>query len=197
MQVEVCNPTFQKLEAFWRDRASRPVDKLQTVKVESVIKQCLRTDDFFKDGLDLGCGEGRLLPLLSDYCGHIWAVDIIDSLLLKAGEKGANITPILAGWPYELFLPDARIDLLTAFFVFQHIVDDTIFAATVKEINRVLKPGARVIIIDNAVDTASHVRPRGVSPLVTALGLANASSKRITLGSKPNDHWLIDGIRRA
>lgn len=195
LAVETENIAFQKLEAFWRARVGRLADKLQTVKVESVVKQCLHATDFFKDGLDLGCGEGRFVPLLANYCGHVWAVDIIDSMLLHAKEKAANVTPILAGWPYELFLPDARVRLLTAFFVFQHIVDDEIFDATVKELKRVLVPGARVLIIDNAVDNASHVRPRGVPSLTAALGLTNVNSKRITLGSKPNDHWLIDGTR--
>jgi SAM-dependent methyltransferase len=95
------------------------------------------------DVLEVGCGEGRGLNLLTERARSFTAVDklkpVLDELQLKypaAKFISMNIPP-LGG------LPDNAFDLVVSFQVIEHIQDDILF---LKEINRVLKPGGTALI---------------------------------------------------
>jgi 2-polyprenyl-3-methyl-5-hydroxy-6-metoxy-1,4-benzoquinol methylase len=95
------------------------------------------------DVLEVGCGEGRGINLLMEHARSFTAVDkikpVLDELQKKyptAGFMAMNIPPF-AG------LHDNTYDLVVTFQVIEHIQNDRLF---LKEIHRVMKPGATALI---------------------------------------------------
>lgn len=195
------NPAvFGRWTAFWRDRWRKKGDAYsgtieQTHAIEDILRGLFTSRDYYTDAMDFGAGHGRFCDFMSLYCGHIWAADIVDDMLDCYAVRSPTVTPLRMEWPPNIPLRDDKLDLLWAFFTFQHIVDPTIFQHVTQELRRVLKPGSRVLIIDNACDTANHVRSRGPDVLGKALGLQPGFSKILITIGKPQDHWLIDGVK--
>jgi ubiquinone/menaquinone biosynthesis C-methylase UbiE len=183
-----------KYKTFWQNRmASRGEDRMQTTKVCHVLRQRLTDNPTFASAIDLGCGNGRFLPLLSAFCQHTWAIDILPQLVPCIVARSVSSTPYIVTEPFQL--PDGPHDFLFACFLFQHLVDDDVFAEVTTELRRVLKPGARVIIIDNAMDKAAHVRPRTADDFIKSLALSTTTiAKRVTVNKRENDHWIVDGV---
>lgn len=163
--------------------------------IEKLYWDRVGRDAHFENALDFGCGYGRFTPMLCNSCGHVWAVDILEESLEHVRGSAPNVTPVLAEFPLKLLNEDNSIDLLWACLILQHIVKDDLFDATMKELSRLLKPGARVIIIDNAVDQAPHVKPRGPDVLMGALGAKADFAQKVTINKRASDHWLIDGTK--
>jgi SAM-dependent methyltransferase len=90
--------------------------------------------------LDVGCGTGANLILLSKY-GDAEGVDVSEDALAFCRERGLEKVRLGAGedLPYE----DGEFDLVTAFDVVEHMDDDL---AGIKEMRRVLRPGGRVLL---------------------------------------------------
>jgi 2-polyprenyl-3-methyl-5-hydroxy-6-metoxy-1,4-benzoquinol methylase len=95
------------------------------------------------DVLEVGCGEGRGIPLLTEYAKSFTAVDkikeAIDELQKKhpAGRFLSMNIPPLSG------LADNAYDVVVSFQVIEHIKNDALF---LKEIQRVLKPGGTALL---------------------------------------------------
>ena len=90
--------------------------------------------------LDVGCGTGANLLLLSKY-GDAEGVDISDDALSFCRERG--LQKVTKGAAEELPYADGLFDLITAFDVVEHLDDDV---AGLKEMRRVLRPGGRVLL---------------------------------------------------
>ncbi|HSB28321.1 MAG TPA: class I SAM-dependent methyltransferase [Pyrinomonadaceae bacterium] len=90
--------------------------------------------------LDVGCGTGANLLLLSKY-GDAEGVDISEDALSFCRERGLD--KVKLGAAEELPYEDGTFDLVTAFDVVEHMDDDV---AGLREMRRVLRPGGRVLI---------------------------------------------------
>ncbi len=90
--------------------------------------------------LDVGCGTGASLLMLSEY-GEAEGVDISEDALAFCRERGLDKVSLGAGekLPYE----DSTFDLVTALDVVEHMDDDL---AGLREMRRVLRPGGRVLL---------------------------------------------------
>ena len=101
---------------------------------------CRRVTDRRPRILDVGCGTGANLIMLSKY-GDAEGVDISEDALAFCRERGLDKVRLGAGeaLPYE----DATFDLVTAFDVVEHMDDDL---AGLSEMYRVLRPGGRVLL---------------------------------------------------
>ncbi|HEX6046167.1 MAG TPA: class I SAM-dependent methyltransferase [Pyrinomonadaceae bacterium] len=90
--------------------------------------------------LDVGCGTGANLLLLSKY-GQAEGVDVSEDALAFCRARGLDKVRLGAGeeLPYE----DGTFDLVTAFDVVEHMDDDL---AGLTEMRRVLRPGGRVLL---------------------------------------------------
>lgn len=203
---ETAELAHQKLEAFWRDKSSKQgigyvghkdqSHLTQQKRIEDILRTRILPTAYYKDMLDYGCGYGRFIPFWNNFAGHIWAVDLLDEMLKQAAGQAPNVSAVRSVFPIRLPVRPHTIELLWSCLVFQHIVDDSLFFATALELTNLLKPGARVLLIDNAVDKAPHVKPRGPAVLCQALGLRpDYKAEKITINSRPNDHWLIDGFK--
>lgn len=101
---------------------------------------CRRVTDRRPRILDVGCGTGANLLMLSEY-GDAEGVDISEDALAFCRERGLDKVKLGAGeaLPYE----DGTFDLVTGLDVVEHLDDDL---AGLREMRRVLRPGGRVLL---------------------------------------------------
>src|SRR5918996_2917216 len=128
---------------------------------EFVEAICRRVTDRRPRILDVGCGTGANLIMLSKY-GDAEGVDISEDALAFCRERGLDKVRLGAG--EELPYGDGTFDLVTAFDVVEHMDDDL---AGLSEMRRVLRPGGRVLLFVPAFmflwglqDDVSHHRRR-------------------------------------
>jgi len=151
----------------------------------------------YEEALDLGAGSGRFIPWLTTRCNRLWAADVVPGRIDALRRKDPLVNAIQLTQDQKLPFKSPRLDLLFACLVFQHLTDDRLFTELTREVARCLKPGARVIVVDNAVDRAFHVKPRGPEALAKALQLAPGwRADRVSIiPGHVADHWLLDGRR--
>ncbi len=110
------------------------------ILADFVEKICRQVTDRRPKILDVGCGTGANLLMLSKY-GDAEGVDISEDALAFCRERGLEEVRLGAGekLPYE----DGTFDLVTAFDVVEHMDDDL---AGLREMRRVLRPGGRALL---------------------------------------------------
>jgi len=109
--------------------------------IGSFVKEiCDQVTDRRAHILDVGCGTGANLVLLSEF-GDAEGVDISPDALAFCRERGLDNVKLGAGeaLPYE----DNEFDLVTALDVVEHMDDDV---AGLREMRRVLRPGGRLLL---------------------------------------------------
>jgi len=95
--------------------------------------------------LEIGCGAGRLTRALGKLFGEVHAVDV-------SGEMIAQARTALAGMPHvHLYqnngcdlsvIPPLEFDFAYSAIVFQHIASREVIESYVREVARLLRPGA-------------------------------------------------------
>lgn len=95
------------------------------------------------DLLEVGCGEGRGVEILSQQVDTYTAVDKIVEIESSIRRKFSEINFINMNVPPFRGLEDDTFDVVVSFQVIEHIQDDALF---LEEIHRVLKPGGKAII---------------------------------------------------
>jgi SAM-dependent methyltransferase len=96
--------------------------------------------------VDVGCGLGRLTRAATVFgAGQVHAIDISEEMLQRAREYNADLDVV--NWVHGSGsslegIPDGVADGLVSHVVFQHIPDPQITLAYVRDMGRVLKPGA-------------------------------------------------------
>ncbi len=93
--------------------------------------------------LEIGCGFGRGVEVLTQACDHYTGVDKIEGLVKELQSKYPGSKFIAANIPPLSGLEDNTYDWIVSFQVIEHIKDDH---AYLQEIKRVLKPGGKAII---------------------------------------------------
>ena len=111
--------------------------KILTRFIEDI---CRRVTDRRPRILDVGCGTGANLLMLSQF-GDAEGVDVSEDALAFCRERGLENVKLGAAeqLPYE----DGTFDLVTALDVVEHLDDDL---AGLREMRRVLRPGGRVLL---------------------------------------------------
>jgi SAM-dependent methyltransferase len=143
---------------------------------------CSRVTDRRPRILDVGCGTGANLLMLSHY-GNAEGVDISNDALAFCRERGLDQVKLGAGekLPYD----DGTFDLVTAFDVVEHMDDDL---AGLREMRRVLRPGGRVLLFVPAFmflwgvqdDVSNHRRRYRMPELTRVLEQAGFEIERTT-----------------
>jgi SAM-dependent methyltransferase len=110
------------------------------ILADFVEKICRQVTDRRPRILDVGCGTGANLLMLSQY-GDAEGVDVSEDALAFCRERGLDRVTLGAAekLPYE----DGTFDLVTALDVVEHLDDDL---AGLREMRRVLRPGGRVLL---------------------------------------------------
>lgn len=138
--------------------------------------------------LEVGCGEGRGIPLILGHTPDFTAVDKIESVIDQLKKKFPTASFVSMNIPPLTGLPDNTYDVVVSFQVIEHIKDDALF---MKEIARVLRPGG-VALITTPNRTMSltrnpwHIREY-IAPELTTLArrfFAEVEMKGITGNSR-------------
>ena len=101
--------------------------------------------------LDVATGTGHTAFFFAQHEAHVFAVDINDEMLAVAQEESDRKSlscRFLKGFANDLPFDDAKFDLVTTRLAAHHFKAPGDFLA---EAHRVLKPGGRVMLIDNVV----------------------------------------------
>ena len=95
--------------------------------------------------LEIGCGAGRITHALADLFGEVWAVDISDEMIKQARAllAGKPNTHVYRNNGKDLgVLPPVTFDFAFSYIVFQHIPSLEVVENYVREVHRMLRPGA-------------------------------------------------------
>ncbi|MBD2701395.1 class I SAM-dependent methyltransferase [Spirosoma sp. BT702] len=93
--------------------------------------------------LEIGCGWGRGLELLTKAADHYTGIDKNEALIKALGEAYPDATFIAANIPPLSGLADNTFDFIVTFQVIEHIENDDLF---IREAHRVLKPGGKLLL---------------------------------------------------
>jgi SAM-dependent methyltransferase len=120
------------------------IDRLQWRAIKAVIPTRGRL-------LDFGCGTGRFARRIRElglsYTGVDTAFDLLRFARGKHGDSGVNFV-----YPNATHLPfaDAHFDVCIVCMVFQYLSNTPRGETTLREIHRVLAPGGRLVMIEQA-----------------------------------------------
>ncbi|MBD2755940.1 class I SAM-dependent methyltransferase [Spirosoma validum] len=93
--------------------------------------------------LEIGCGWGRGLELLTKAADHYTGIDKNTELISALGKAYPDATFMAANIPPLRGLADNTFDYIVTFQVIEHIENDDLF---IKEAHRVLKPGGKLLL---------------------------------------------------
>ncbi|KAI1336271.1 S-adenosyl-L-methionine-dependent methyltransferase [Xylariaceae sp. FL0016] len=160
--------------------------------------------------LDLGCGRGRVAAHMTSHTGaHVTGLNIDANQIAQAREFNAHLgfsNDFVVHDQNELPLPfpDASFD---AFYEIQALSLCKDPSALFKEIHRVLKPGARFLLLDwvslppyNPSDPVHAGLMRRVKPLIGAVGTPTPASFKKALVDAgfhvtTSDNPSMDGLQ--
>jgi ubiquinone/menaquinone biosynthesis C-methylase UbiE len=95
--------------------------------------------------LEIGCGAGRVTRALSRVFGEVHGVDVSGEMIARAKELLAdrpNVRLYKNNGADLAVLPDLQYDFAFSIIVFQHIARREVIERYVREVRRVLRPGA-------------------------------------------------------
>jgi ubiquinone/menaquinone biosynthesis C-methylase UbiE len=95
--------------------------------------------------LEIGCGAGRITRALTEVFGEVYAVDVSDEMIKIARTALADRpnAHLYANNGVDLsVLPQVTFDFAFSYIVFQHIPSLFVIESYVREVHRVLRPGA-------------------------------------------------------
>jgi ubiquinone/menaquinone biosynthesis C-methylase UbiE len=93
--------------------------------------------------LEIGCGWGRGLELLTQAANHYTGIDKNEDLITSLQREYPQSTFIAANIPPLSGFADNIFDFIVTFQVIEHIDNDDLF---IKEAHRVLKPGGKLLL---------------------------------------------------
>lgn len=96
---------------------------------------------------DVGCGFGRLTPVLSEFAPAVIGFEREASLLNTARQLLPSLEFVQVETLESLPVPDASAEFVMTFTVLQHM-PDTQAEAVIREIVRVLAPGGHVLAVE-------------------------------------------------
>jgi ubiquinone/menaquinone biosynthesis C-methylase UbiE len=105
-------------------------------------------DRKYERALDVGIGNGRLLPIYAPYAKHITGMDIsseqLDQATNAARELGINFDTKVCQEASKIEIPDNSYDLIICSRVLQHVYD---WRESVAEFARILKSGGDLVLL--------------------------------------------------
>ena len=110
--------------------------------------------------LDLGCGTGYSTLRLAQQGYRVNGIDISDKFLGETDAKVASGLEYCVGDALELPFHDATFDAVSSFDMIEHVSDA---GQVLSEVNRILRPGGRVVF----------VCPNYCSPVIPLKALVN------------------------
>jgi ubiquinone/menaquinone biosynthesis C-methylase UbiE len=109
------------------------------------IRYILKSIDNIKNAkiLDVGCGKGGMVRILSKLGAQVHGIDISKELLKEA--KKIPLATIKIGSATDIPYPDDTFDYVISNEVIEHVPSTE---KAIKEMSRVVKKGGKIILID-------------------------------------------------
>jgi SAM-dependent methyltransferase len=111
-----------------------------------MINICQGKDPKQMKVLEIGCGAGRVTSALAELFGHVYGVDVSGEMIRQATQARAsrpNVTLIQNNGTDLGLIPDSgTFDFAFSSIVFQHIPSRAVIENYVREVHRLLRPGA-------------------------------------------------------
>ena len=102
----------------------------------------------YEKALDVGIGNGRLLPIYAPHAAHITGMDIsseqLDHAAQVAGELNLKFESVLCQEASRIEIADESFDLIVCSRVLQHVFD---WRESVAEFARLLKPNGDLVLL--------------------------------------------------
>ncbi len=128
------------------------VTTMQKKKIFPILKQQLRGDE--KIVLDFGCGPGRFTKELAEIIkGHAVGIDPVKNLISMASTDFNVEYKIMEEG--VISMGDNSVDIIWVCLVMGGIMSERVLAQTVSEMERVLKTGGMLFLVENTSDKAS------------------------------------------
>ena len=164
---------LERLQAIMDDRAERAADyfrrnatewdEIRTLHIdEAEIERqllALLPEGKVQDLLDIGTGTGRIVEIFAERVERVVGIDLSHEMLLIARSKleRARLRNCLVrhGDMYKLPLPGTSVDAVTVHQVL-HFAEQP--GEVIREAQRVLRPGGRVVVVDFAAHDRESLR---------------------------------------
>lgn len=106
---------------------------------------------------DLGCGTGTITAAIAPHVRFVHAVDASPPMLAAARERLIGVPNVMlsTGALESLPLDDATLDVAIMLLVLHHVAEP---ARALSEVQRVLKPNGRLLIVDMRAHTHEEYR---------------------------------------
>ncbi len=102
----------------------------------------------YEHALDVGIGNGRLLPVYASHAMHVTGMDISSEQLEQASQAataiGIPFEPKLCQEASQIDLADKSFDLIICSRVLQHVYD---WRESIAEFARILRPGGDLVLL--------------------------------------------------
>jgi len=96
--------------------------------------------------LEIGCGAGRVTRALADLFGEVHGIDVSGEMIRQARQALGGRSNVFLypnnGKDLSVLPPGVRFDFAFSSIVFQHISRREIIESYVREVHRLLRPGA-------------------------------------------------------
>jgi len=145
------------LKEYWEKRAEMSLksvgqksysEELNRMETEILFDTLSKEVGVFLNGkriLDIGCGIGRVLSFYSNFSNDIFGVDFSQNML-DICRNNVPSAKLVNGDASNLPFKSNSFDLVSAFVVLQHIIDDGKRECVIKEMIRVTKPNGIIVI---------------------------------------------------
>jgi SAM-dependent methyltransferase len=129
---------------------SGPPALLRNYLEQRVVRECLERAALttpIQRAYDMGCGFGRLTPVLAEYAATVIGFEREPSLVATARELLPSLEFVQVTTLESLPAPDASAQFVLTFTVLQHMPDARA-EAVIGEIARVVAPGGHVLVVE-------------------------------------------------
>lgn len=112
----------------------------------------------FESLADISCGTGNMLKEIIDTFGTektLYGVDLSPKSAEKAREKTSGHAEIIVGDVDNIPMDRSKVDIALNMHSFHHYPNPLL---ALREINRILKPGGRLILVENDYPTAQRIK---------------------------------------
>jgi len=130
-------------DSWFKPARGQVIDNLEKTALEKAL-----AGKKYDRALDVGIGNGRLLPIYAPHAAHVTGMDISSEQLDLASQAARKL-----GIPFEtklcqeasrIEIPDEAFDLIICSRVLQHVFN---WRESVAEFARILKPGGDLVLL--------------------------------------------------
>ncbi|HAW18890.1 MAG TPA: hypothetical protein DCX14_01805 [Flavobacteriales bacterium] len=145
---------------FWTAKAQSETDfqatgrgTMDTIGFLYTVRECAKSLKLSEDDdlLDVGGGTGLIALAVSPFVNSVLTIDLSSGISERAKKNLADCDNVRAqmGSITRIPSPDSFFSKVLAYSVLQYLSDDEVVFAAIREVGRVMKPGAVALLAGN------------------------------------------------